>query len=95
MKIDLKALRALCDAATDGEWDTEFLTKDLNTNTYARVTCANPEKDSICQLYWMDTDRYVRNFRNHEANARFIAATDQQTVRALIDEIMNKEKTNE
>lgn len=79
MKINLKALRALCDAATDGGWTTKGLHVHagnvivcmvMNTKfpvLKATSSAPTPEKSQI--------------------NTRFIAATDPQTVRALIDEI--------
>lgn len=78
---DLKHLRELCDAATDGEWfaptpasPTPFVTDGIN-------------EFDICDLYHKADDGRIYTKENAEANARFIAATDPQTVRALIDEI--------
>lgn len=72
MKIDLKALRELCDAAGD-EWKlTEVMGHSHIRDAEGKTVIGYSTKGPNC--IW-------------SRRARFIAATDPQTVRALIDEI--------
>lgn len=84
--IDLKALRALCDAATQGDKSFVSVTA-LQWKILNEIKCNVAERspkyasDIECWIY------AVSDSLDSKANARFIAATNPQTVRALIDEI--------
>lgn len=76
--IDLKALRALCDAATQGDWrfvenkDQPFYTIETEGERVWHHKCVISNNNCI-------------------NDGHFIAATDPQTVRALIDEIEQRQ----
>lgn len=96
MKIDLKALRALCDAATHGPWRVTNYKSSVGENTI------QTEDNDVIAWACCEIPKFLDSLEAHawrsaktptlEANARFIAATDPQTVRALIDEIERKDE---
>lgn len=69
---DLKTLRALCDAATGGKWPLEAGRMDDIKAGWFHI--------------YNEQGEYVGRIAGYET-AKFIAATNPQTVRALIDEI--------
>lgn len=94
---DLKHLRALCDAATQGEWHVVGLPWN---NGLPYIVAGHPDphvgkaiidlldQDEFSGEDDEDIERQMAQFQAEQyANARFIAATDPQTVRALIDEV--------
>lgn len=91
MKTDLKHLRELCDAATQGEWTYEDVFCPDGDQTYRVFADREPlptsgwEEDEAPNLLLADTHYYP--LVPHKDDANFIAATDPTTVRALIDEI--------
>lgn len=89
MKTDLKALRALCDAATDGgeKFYINRIEED-NGDIWYEIQSSNPtETSALIQYYGIEAKVQSELALYALNNARFIAASDPQTVRALIDEI--------
>lgn len=85
---DLKALRALFDAATQGEWYS--YDKYCNTDKRRLLGVSIPKGCDIAEVHSEDVVT-TRSAEECKANALFIAATDPQTVRGLIDEIERKD----
>ena len=99
---DLKELRALCDAATDGKWSpsrADMQSYDTDGNPFANIYADTKTINLGMHPSGLEEPKELplpvvlaKCIEEHpdvncKANARFIAATDPQTVRALIDEV--------
>ena len=83
-KQKLEEWKKLSDAATAGPWKNELnFTETEDSHEYAIVQ--TNELNRVCDVY-SHTDVYSRNFRHHEKNARFIAAS-RTAIPELIAEV--------
>src|SRR5688572_25802864 len=76
MTLDIKAVRAVCDAATPGPWRAHSYGAEVQTDSEA------VDEEFVCQCYW-EADRITGGTPQQFADAAFIALARTALPQAL------------